>query len=71
MRNTQAQLSLSYSKALNGDGTQYITAGVQGGVVQQAFDACGLLFDSQFNGSIIDPSLNSGEVIDQTKLLLW
>lgn len=65
LRNTQAQLSLSYSKALNGDGTQYITAGVQGGVVQQAFDANALLFDSQFNGSIIDPSINSGEVIDR------
>lgn len=65
LRNTQAQLSLSYSKALNGDGTQYITAGVQGGIVQQAFDASALLFDSQFNGSIIDPNLNSGEVIDR------
>jgi type IX secretion system PorP/SprF family membrane protein len=64
-RNTQAQLSLSYSKALNGDGTQYLTAGVQGGIVQQAFDASGLLFDSQYDGSILNSNINSGEVIDR------
>lgn len=65
LRNTQAQLSLSYSKSLSGDGTQYLTAGAQVGLVQSAFDATKLLFDSQFNGTQLDPGINSGENIDR------
>ena len=65
LRNTQAQVSLSYSKALNGDGNQYLTAGAQVGVVQNAFDVNKLLFDSQYDGTQLDPNINSGENIDR------
>jgi type IX secretion system PorP/SprF family membrane protein len=65
LRNTQVQLSLSYSKALNGDGNQYLTAGVQVGAVQNAFDVNKLLFDSQYDGTQLDPNINSGENIDR------
>lgn len=65
LRNTQAQLSLSYSKALNADGNQYLTAGFQAGVVQSAFNATALLFDSQFDGVQLNQNINSGENIDR------
>jgi type IX secretion system PorP/SprF family membrane protein len=65
LRNTQIQLSASYSKALNGDGNQYLTAGAQIGLVQNAFNSAGLLFDSQYDGTQLDPNINSGENIDR------
>lgn len=65
LRNTQVQLSASYSKALNGDGNHYMTAGVQIGGVQRAFNSAELRFDSQYDGTKIDQGINSGEVIDR------
>lgn len=65
LRHTQVQVSASYSKALNGEGNQYLTAGAQVGVVQRAFDLNNARFDSQYDGITIDPNRPSGEVIDR------
>ncbi len=64
-RNTQAQISLSYSKAMNGDGNHYLTAGAQFGIVQQSFNSADLLFDSQYDGVGLNSNIISGENIDR------
>lgn len=64
-RNTQAQLSLAYHKSINGYANQYLTAGVQAGIGQQGISVRNALFDSQYDGSILNPNIPSGEVIDR------
>src|SRR5690606_4463654 len=42
---------------------QYISAGLQGGVVSKKLDASALTTDSQYNFGAFDPSLSTGETI--------
>jgi len=45
----------------------YLKLGINGAWSQQSLDLNNLTWNSQFNGTIIDPSLNSGEVLDNEK----
>lgn len=61
LKNTQAQLSVSYNKTLNSLANQYLSAGFQIGMVNQSLNFGKLLFDSQFDGQILNPTIASGE----------
>ena len=69
MRNTQAQISFAYHKALSKYGDHYLSAGGQWGIFQQTLNYSKLLFDSQFDGAGIDPTIPSGEVIPMNDLI--
>lgn len=43
--------------------TQYISAGLQGGILSKKLDPSGLTTDSQYNLGVFDPSLSNGENI--------
>lgn len=60
-RNTQVSFSASYNKDLSGGGDHYLSAGAQIGVAQQAVNFGNLLFDSQYDGQILNPNIASGE----------
>ncbi len=66
MRNTQAQLAVAYSKSLNAQGNTFLSVGGQIGVVQQSVDHSKLIFDSQYDGDILNPNLNTGEEFERT-----
>lgn len=59
MQTTLADLAVSYHIKINKQ--SYISAGLQGGIIQRSIDPAGLEFDSQFDGSGHNPTLNSGE----------
>ena len=63
-RQTGAHLSMAWHQSLSGDGGTYLSAGGQYGMVQQAIDGTKLTFDSQYDGNVIDPNLQSGENIN-------
>jgi type IX secretion system PorP/SprF family membrane protein len=60
-RNTQITASGAYSKDLQGENNHYISAGFQVGLGQQALNFGTLLFDSQYDGEILNPDIPSGE----------
>ncbi|MEL6922570.1 MAG: PorP/SprF family type IX secretion system membrane protein [Bacteroidota bacterium] len=60
-RNTQVQFSGAYSKSIGRDGNNFISLGGQLGVAQQRINLSKLLFDSQLDGEILNPDINSGE----------
>ncbi len=65
LRNTQVQLSLAYSKALNADGNNLLSFGGQVGYAQQRINFSKLLFENQFDGGALNPGLPSGEQFSQ------
>ena len=68
LRTTQVQLSAAYSRALNYEGNQFLSLGVQVGHVNQRVDPNKLLFASQFDGGALNPGIPSGEDIPNTAL---
>ncbi|MEL6867789.1 MAG: PorP/SprF family type IX secretion system membrane protein [Bacteroidota bacterium] len=71
LRNTQVQLSLGYSKALNDDANNYISIGGQAGFVQSRMNVLGLLFENQFDGGALNSGLPSGEDIVFAGVNYW
>lgn len=63
---SQLTLSGSYTQKLNDN--NYLTAGLQVGTINRAFNVDGLQFENQYNGDIFDPGLPSREDFDQTSL---
>ncbi|MEO1514971.1 MAG: PorP/SprF family type IX secretion system membrane protein [Bacteroidota bacterium] len=61
LRQTQVQLSYAFHKSLNKSGNHFFGLGAQLGYVRHRFDPQSLLFDNQFNGEDLDPSLPNGE----------
>lgn len=58
-------LNVSYKKALSKHRRKKhtLTLGIQASMVGQTIDVNGLIFDSQYNGIEVDPSLVSGETL--------
>ena len=63
---TQLTLSGSYTQKLNDN--NFLTAGLQVGTINRAFNVEGLQFENQYNGDIFDPGLPNREAFDQTSL---
>lgn len=57
----QALLSYSYLFAIGNDSINFISAGVQAGVVQRSVNFSELTFDNQYDGDVFNPSGLSGE----------
>lgn len=57
----QAASSIAYTKKLNNDSTQFLSVGLQMGIVQRSINYNNLTFDNQYNGDAFDPSLGSGQ----------
>jgi type IX secretion system PorP/SprF family membrane protein len=65
--NVGANLSVAYHLALDVDEKyQFLSFGVQGGVLNQRIKTTDLTFASQFDGDKIDPTRASGEAFDRT-----
>ncbi len=58
---TQAELALSYIKALGGSNRTFIGFGARGGYTQWTINYEKLNFDQQYNGFFFDPTLPTGE----------
>ncbi len=70
MRSTSSLLSLSYIKALDRQTTQFLSIGIQGGIIQRSIDYANLMFGSQYdNTSGFNPALNSGEDLGDNNYL--
>ncbi len=61
LRNTQVQISSAYAKALNGDSNNYLSIGGQFGFAQQSVNYANLLFDSQYDGDVLNPGISNNE----------
>jgi type IX secretion system PorP/SprF family membrane protein len=64
---TIVNLSLSYNLRFNRK--SYLSAGLQGGIVQSSIDVSKIQFDSQFDGSGHNSSLSSGEEFSNTSFI--
>lgn len=62
----QLTLSGSYTQRLNDN--NLLTAGVQVGSINRAFNVDGLQFENQYNGDIFNPGLPSREDFDRTSI---
>lgn len=60
-RSTSLTASAAYHKSIGPDENQFLTAGVQLGAVQRDLNFSKLFFDSQYDGSSLNPNLPSGE----------
>jgi type IX secretion system PorP/SprF family membrane protein len=65
MGTTQANLMIASKVEI--DETQYLKLGINIAWSQQSLNLSRLTWNSQFNGTIIDPNLNSGEVFSHDK----
>ena len=59
-KNQQAMLSYAYYKSLKGEDA-YISVGLQAGVAQQSVEFNNLLFGNQYDGTVLQSSLPTGE----------
>ena len=57
----QINMALNYVKAFGGSNRNLMGFGFQVGYVQRSLDYNALYFDNQYNGTIFDPSLSTGE----------
>lgn len=64
----QAFLSLSYTKKLNYQSTQFLSLGFQGGLSNKNFNPNNLTFDNQYNGDAYDPGIASIEDFSAIKI---
>lgn len=61
-----ADLSLSYIKALGKGSHHFISYGFQIGLINRSFDYTKLSFDSQWNGDVYDPNTSTNEDFART-----
>ena len=61
-----ADLSLSYIKALGKDSHHFISLGLQLGLINRSFDYNQLNFDNQWNGDVFNPAVPINESFAQT-----
>ena len=66
-----ADLSLSYIKALGKNSHHFISYGLQLGLVNRTFDYSQLNFDNQWNGDVFNPSIPINENFAQTHLTVF
>jgi type IX secretion system PorP/SprF family membrane protein len=64
---TQANLSVTYMKALNYRGTNYLSIGFMAGTAQRTIDYSKLYYDNQFDGESYNPLINNGETFNTTR----
>lgn len=64
-------LSLSYLKALNREGSHFLTLGFQGGLAQRTINFSKLQFGNQFDGEGFNINLASGETFDNDNFLFF
>lgn len=57
----EAGLNLAYHKSLNRRGTHIVTIGAQAGYAQRSINYAALRFPGQFDGSVYNPGIGSGE----------
>ena len=62
-RNPQAMLYAAYHKSLDGDAQHFLSGGFTYGVGQRAINGGLLTFNSQFDGSIFNSNIPSGEML--------
>ncbi|MBN4049704.1 PorP/SprF family type IX secretion system membrane protein [Bacteroidales bacterium AH-315-N07] len=58
---TQFNISTSYIRKLDDASRQYLSFGIQNGIVQKSINYSNLKFDSQYDGSRFDPNLSNQE----------
>lgn len=63
LKQTNVNLSVSYTKGLTSNLTDFLTVGLQGGLSQRAIDYTGLTWDSQWNGKAFQANVG-GEYYD-------
>jgi len=71
LTNTQIQMSMAYSKSLNGQGNNYLSLGGQFGYGQQRLNNQNLTFDNQIEGNVLNTSLDSGELLSFDNFSYW
>lgn len=62
---TKVATSIGYSQNLGAEGA-YLSVGFEGAVLQRRIQPEKLLFENQFNGEILNPNIQSGEMITRT-----
>ncbi len=68
LRRTQAQLSYGYFKSLGPEGTTFLSAGIQGGIIQHSLDFNKLYFDDQYDGDAVTGQQT--ETIDRQSMIV-
>jgi type IX secretion system PorP/SprF family membrane protein len=61
------QVNLMIASKVEIDETQYLKLGINAAWSQQSMNLSKLTWNSQFNGTIIDPNLNSGEIFSHER----
>jgi type IX secretion system PorP/SprF family membrane protein len=61
LTSTQVLPMLNYHKSLSSERSMYLSAGFMGGLVQRRLDRSKITTNSQYDGSVFDPTLPDGE----------
>jgi len=64
------KLTGSYSLMLSSDGSQFITTGLEAGVIQNSFDYSEMTFDSQFGPDGFNENAGTRETFESTKKIV-